>query len=61
MRSAWIMILAGGAMLPALWAQAGKAPIAAADWPMYNRDLAGTRFSPLSQINGGNVAKLIPA
>jgi quinoprotein glucose dehydrogenase len=29
-----------------------------ADWPMYNRDLAGTRFSPLTQINTSNVAKL---
>jgi quinoprotein glucose dehydrogenase len=28
------------------------------DWPMYNRDLAGTRFSPLKQINTGNVATL---
>jgi len=28
---------------------------------MYNRDLAGTRFSPLDQINTGNVARLIPA
>ena len=28
------------------------------DWPMYNRDLAGTRFSPLTQITTGNVAKL---
>ncbi|MGD0957944.1 MAG: pyrroloquinoline quinone-dependent dehydrogenase [Candidatus Acidiferrales bacterium] len=25
---------------------------------MYNRDLAGTRYSPLAQINTGNVAKL---
>ena len=24
---------------------------AAADWPTYNRDLAGTRYSPLDQIN----------
>src|ERR1700694_5552054 len=61
MRSAWIMILAGGAMLPALWAQAGKAPNVAADWPMYNRDLAATRFSPLTQINAGNVARLAVA
>ena len=30
----------------------------AADWPMYNRDLAGTRYSPLAQINTKNVAKL---
>ena len=33
----------------------------AADWPMYNRDLAGTRYSPLTQINVGNVAKLTQA
>src|SRR5580704_2901895 len=29
-----------------------------ADWPMFNRDLAGTRYSPLTQINTTNVAKL---
>lgn len=28
------------------------------DWPMYNRDHAGTRFSPLSQINRENVQAL---
>ena len=32
-----------------------------ADWPMYNRDLAGTRYSPLAQINTGTVAKLAAA
>ena len=31
---------------------------AAADWPTYNRDLAGTRYSPLAQIDTGNVAEL---
>ena len=31
------------------------------DWPMYTRDLAGTRYSPLKQINAGNVAKLAEA
>ncbi|MGI9257820.1 MAG: PQQ-binding-like beta-propeller repeat protein [Gammaproteobacteria bacterium] len=29
-----------------------------ADWPTYNRDLAGTRFSPLDQIDRGNVGEL---
>ncbi len=29
-----------------------------ADWPMYTRDLAGTRYSPLKQINATNVATL---
>src|SRR5690242_18981889 len=28
------------------------------DWPMYNHDLAGTRYSPLTQINTKNVANL---
>src|ERR1051325_5415864 len=32
-----------------------------ADWPMFNRDLAGTRFSPLTQINAANVANLTTA
>jgi glucose dehydrogenase len=31
------------------------------EWPMYNRDLAGTRYSPLKQINSGNVATLARA
>ena len=31
------------------------------DWPMFNRDLAGTRYSPLKQINTANVAKLTKA
>ncbi len=33
----------------------------AADWPMYSRDLASTRFSPLKQINTGNVSNLAVA
>src|SRR5262245_2328914 len=31
------------------------------DWPMYNRDLAGTRYSPLTQINTANVGTLTQA
>jgi quinoprotein glucose dehydrogenase len=33
----------------------------AADWPMYSRDLASTRYSPLTQINTDNVSKLTEA
>ena len=29
-----------------------------ADWPTYNRDLAGTRYSPLDQIDASNVGSL---
>jgi PQQ-dependent dehydrogenase (methanol/ethanol family) len=35
-----------------------SASVAAADWPGYNRTLAGDRFSPLRQINRANVGKL---
>src|SRR5690606_22496768 len=31
------------------------------DWPMYSRDLAGTRYSPLTQITPGNVSMLTQA
>ena len=37
-------------------AQTAKIP--EADWPMFNRDLAGTRYSPLRQITPRNVAGL---
>jgi quinoprotein glucose dehydrogenase len=39
-------------------AQPTSAP---ADWPMYSRDYAGTRFSPLQQIDTSNVVDLAPA
>ena len=42
----------------ALAAQTRPSPPAADDWPMYSRNLAGTRFSPLTEINTGNVARL---
>ncbi|HEY5623197.1 MAG TPA: PQQ-binding-like beta-propeller repeat protein, partial [Gammaproteobacteria bacterium] len=41
--------------------QAGGAALgqnAAGDWPTYNRDLAGTRYSPLSAISRDNVRDL---
>src|SRR5579872_7351480 len=43
-----------------LYGQA-KAPSkkdAGADWPTYNRDLGGSRYSPLTQITAKNVANL---
>jgi glucose dehydrogenase len=42
----------------ALAAQKGKSRNPDTDWPMFNRDLAGTRYSPLTQINTANVANL---
>ena len=55
MWTTWMWVASG-----ALMAQSGKAP-AGADWPMYNHDAASTRYSPLTQIDTGNVAKLAPA
>jgi glucose dehydrogenase len=52
-----VLFLSG--LLPALFAQNGKTP--PADWPMFNRDLAGTRYSPLTEINAQNVGRLVPA
>jgi quinoprotein glucose dehydrogenase len=57
--------IVGGALV-ALAAAAGAIAVAQqgaprspdADWPTYNRDLAGTRYSPLTQINTTNVATL---
>jgi glucose dehydrogenase len=36
----------------------GQTVVPARDWPMFNRDLAGTRYSPLTQITTANVATL---
>jgi quinoprotein glucose dehydrogenase len=51
-------------VLMSLGLSAGAAMAAAppdADWPMYSRDYAGTRFSPLADIDAGNVARLAQA
>src|ERR1044071_1181464 len=49
-------ILVTAAVLP-LIAQTPKSN-PAADWPMYNHDLGGTRYSPLTQINATNVSNV---
>ena len=56
-----LVIAAVCAVTAAAWIPraAGQVPGAAAgDWPMYNRDLAGTRHSPLTQITPENVGDL---
>jgi glucose dehydrogenase len=55
MRARLIPILAAAFLAPALLPQQ-RDP--AADWPMYLRDLKGTRYSPLKQINTQNVSRL---
>jgi alcohol dehydrogenase (cytochrome c) len=39
-------------------ANVARQTVAAGDWPAYNRTLAGDRYSPLDEINRGNVAQL---
>ncbi|MCH7531146.1 MAG: PQQ-binding-like beta-propeller repeat protein [Gemmatimonadetes bacterium] len=65
MRSARLMITSS-ALLALLLAESGCAPQdlgapTAVDWPMYRGNLAGTGYSPLTQITTGNVAKLTGA
>jgi len=43
---------------PAAPAAPAAENVAAADWPSYNRTLAGDRFSPLAEIDRSNVAQL---
>jgi quinoprotein glucose dehydrogenase len=44
-------------------AQTGQPRTAGDDWPMFSHDFGGTRFSPLTDINIGNVSGLtqVPA
>lgn len=45
----------------ALVAAAAHALLAQRDWPTYGYDAGSTRFSPLTQINTGNVSRLVKA
>ncbi|OFW30232.1 MAG: hypothetical protein A3G76_14540 [Acidobacteria bacterium RIFCSPLOWO2_12_FULL_65_11] len=54
-------VIVAAALLAVLHAQVGGPAGDAGNWPTYNSDLAGTRYSPLTQINTGNVARLAPA
>lgn len=51
------ILIATLASLTTLLGQSAR-QIPRGDWPMFNRDLAGTRFSPLAEINTKNVDKL---
>jgi quinoprotein glucose dehydrogenase len=57
-----VALMLGGALLAlSASAPAGAETLRPGDWPRYTRDMAGTRFSPLAQINAANVAQLQPA
>ena len=64
MRSTSLVRVSGGAVLTVLLVQSGSSQQShteksATDWPMYRHDLAGSGYSPLTQIDSKNVAKLI--
>ena len=61
MRIRYALTLAALAILPILAQTPAAQRPAGADWPMYNRDFAGTRFSPLTQIDTTNVTNLTKA
>src|SRR5262245_58928603 len=63
MRSTWTVGVSGGTLFAILLVQSAgtrQQPTEriATDWPMYRHDLAGTGYSPLTQIDTRNVAKL---
>lgn len=61
MRSTWALVLALIPLLPLALAQQASKRAAIVDWPMYAGNLAGTKYSPLTQINTRNVSQLAPA
>lgn len=52
-----VVLLLATVVMTVIYAQDRPAP-AGADWPMYNRDVMGTRHSPLTQITPANVSRL---
>ncbi len=65
MRSTWLIAAIGGAII-AIASSSGCLPQETgvqtrADWPMYRGDLAGTGYSPLTQITPNNVTNLVQA
>src|SRR5579872_4692769 len=54
-RSAFLVALTAGLSL------SGQSKTANGDWPMFLHDLAGTRYSPLTQIDARNVSSLTQA
>ncbi len=57
MRNIFTVLLAAATVLQLGFGQSANVK-KGEDWPTYNHDLAGTRYSPLTQINKNNVANL---
>ncbi len=54
-RGLWVALVAFAACAQVAFA---APPVQPADWPAYNRTLAGDRYSPLAEINTANVGQL---
>jgi glucose dehydrogenase len=61
MRIGRFIVFVAAITTPLLHGQAKKVQNPATEWPLYNHDLAGSRDSPLAQINVKNVARLTQA
>src|SRR5687767_2726522 len=58
MRAMIALLLGAAVLVPAAQARTDAVQVDPADWPRYARDLGGTRYSPLADINAGNVENL---
>ena len=58
MRKTLALLLSAAVMAPSAQGKTDAVQVDPADWPRYARDLGGTRFSPLDEINRGNVENL---
>ena len=54
-------MISRNSILPAIALTVARAAHAQTDWPMFGHDPGASRFSPLQQINAGNIARLQPA
>ncbi len=53
-----LVLAVSGSFLFTWRGHAADTPAQNSDWPAYGRDAGGSRYSPLDQINRGNVSKL---
>src|SRR5688572_26234342 len=66
----WGLLACAGVAAPAFAAEVRHTPVTdqmllnapkeANNWLMAGRDYSGTRYSPLKQVNTGNVKRLVP-
>ena len=62
MRSKLALLLGAAIAVSTAYAQASRADeVAPGDWTRFARDMKGDRYSPLNQINTGNIDKLTTA